>query len=129
MTPIRLENGLPFVSATIAHGAHRIVLETVLVDTGSAGTAIAADLLTAIGLRPEPDDVLRRLRGIGGVEYVFTKRVDALHVGTLALPDFQVECGDLRYGFALDAILGTDFLSRVGAVVDFRRLEIRHGDA
>src|SRR2546425_885197 len=83
-----------------------------LVDTGSAGTVIAADLLTTIGLRPEPDDVLRRLRGIGGVEYVFTKRIDAFHVGDLALSDLEVECGDLRYGFALDAILGTGFLSR-----------------
>ena len=59
---------------------------------------------------------------------MFTKRIDALHVGGLALSDLEVECGDLRYGLALDAILGTAFLNRVGAVVDFRRLEIRRGD-
>ena len=40
---------------------------------------------------------------------------------------FVAEVGGLMYGFDLDAIIGCDFLRRVGAVVDLGRMEIRAG--
>jgi len=39
--------------------------------------------------------------------------------------NFAIEVGAMDYGFAIDGIIGTDFLLQVGAVIDLSRLEIR----
>lgn len=62
---------------------------------------------------------------MGGVEFVFTKRLDGIAVGELEAPDFEVEVGALDYGFAVDGILGLDFLLRAEAVIDLGALELR----
>jgi hypothetical protein len=63
---IRLEDGLPFVTALLSYQGQRIELQKVLLDTGSAGTVLSADALMTIGLVYEADDVVHRIRGIGG---------------------------------------------------------------
>jgi hypothetical protein len=68
---------------------------------------------------------VHRIHGVGGVEFVFAKRVEAVQVGELHANDFEIEVGAMDYGFPIDGILGTDFLIRVGAVIDLHRLEIR----
>jgi hypothetical protein len=45
-------------------------------------------------------------------------------VGKLQVSDFDIEVGAMDYGFAIDGIIGTDFLLQVGAVIDLSRLEI-----
>ena len=62
--------------------------------------------------------------GIGGAEFVFVKRIDRLSVGELQVSDFAIEVGAMDYSFAIDGIIGTDFLLQVGAVIDLARLEI-----
>lgn len=73
----------------------------------------------------EPDDEIRRIRGVGGTEFVFMKRVDRVTVGELAVKDFLIEVGAMDYGFEMDGIIGMNFLIAVGAVLDLSRLEIR----
>lgn len=46
---IRLEDGLPFVEATIVVGGKTVELPVALLDTGSAGTLVTADRLWASG--------------------------------------------------------------------------------
>ncbi len=53
---IRLDNGLPFVEITIEQDGARLVLNQVLLDTGSAGCIFSADKLLEIGLAYEPGD-------------------------------------------------------------------------
>ena len=72
---------------------------------------------------------MQRIRGIGGAEFVFVKRIDRLSVGELQVSDFEIEVGAMDYGFAIDGILGTDFLLQVGAVIDLSRLEIHRASA
>ncbi len=40
---ITLRDGLPFVGVTLTHRGQSIALQSVLLDTGSAGTVLAAD--------------------------------------------------------------------------------------
>jgi hypothetical protein len=90
-------------------------MENVVLDTGSTGTVFAADKVLSLGLRYEAQDGVHPVRGVGGgVEFVFTKRVDRLSVGELRAD-----------GFEIDGILGMDILVRAGAAVDLARLEIR----
>ena len=123
---ITLRHGLPFVSVTIAYRDRQLQLANVLLDTGSAGTVFSADRVLPIGLLYEADDAVHRIRGVGGAEFVFSKRVDSLSLGELSVADFNIEVGAMDYGFELDGILGLDFLTRVGAVIDLAQMDV-HG--
>ena len=79
-----------------------------------------------MGLQYEADGPVQRIRGVGGAEFVFIKRIDRLAVGELQVSYFEIEVGAMDYGFAIDGIIGTDFLLQVGAVIDLSRLEIHH---
>ena len=122
---IRIKNGLPYVSATLVHHRQRVTLKNVLLDTGSAGTIFSTDRVAAIGLTYEPDDFVHRIRGVGGSEFVFTKRADELKVGELKVTGFELEVGAMNYGFDMDGIIGLDFLMKVGALVDLDEMELR----
>jgi hypothetical protein len=121
---IRLRDGLPFITATLTHHGQQLVLNNVLLDTGSAGVIFPTDAVLAIGLTYEPDDMVHRIRGVGGAEFVFTKQVHTLMVDGLQVNDFQIEIGAMDYGFDIDGIIGMDFLVEVGAIVDLSRLEM-----
>ena len=116
--------GAFYVTVTLLHGGRQLDLANVLLDTGSAGTLFAADQVLAVGLQYEADDPVQRIRGIGGAEFVFVKRVNRLSVGELQVNDFAIEVGAMDYGFAIDGIIGTDVLLQVGAIIDLSRLEI-----
>lgn len=121
---IQLKEGLPYATVSLTYQGSQITLENVLIDTGSGGTVFATDKVLAVGLRLEPNDTIERIRGVGGTEFVFTKRVDTLALGELAAHSFEIEVGAMAYGFELDGILGMDFLRQVEAVIDLARLEI-----
>jgi hypothetical protein len=121
---LRLENGLPYCEAVIHYRGQQVRLVSVLVDTGSRGSVFSADQLLNVGLSAEPGDPMHRIRGVGGVEFVYGRTIDRLEVAPLVVSHFQIEVGALDYGFALDGIIGTDFLLQTQAVIDFDRLEI-----
>ena len=121
---IRLRDGLPYVMASITHHGKQLTLESVLLDTGSAGTVFPTDKVLAIGLQYEADDIVHRIRGVGGAEFVFAKKVDRLSLGELQGNDFEIEVGAMDYGLEIDGIVGMDFLTRVGAVIDLAKLEV-----
>jgi predicted aspartyl protease len=122
---IRLEGGLPFVTATLRFGGRELSLPQVILDTGSASSVFSADEVSRLGLLAEPQDTLRRIRGVGGSEFVFARRLDALGLGELRVDAFEVQVGAMDYGFPLQGLLGLDFLRQAGAVIDLRDLEVR----
>ncbi len=121
---IRLNDGLPYISASLFYRNQRLNLVNVLLDTGSAGTILSADRVLAVGLQYEIDDIVHRIRGVGGAEFVFTKTVDALTLGELQIDNFEVEIGAMDYGIEIDGIIGMDFLTLIGATIDLHQLEI-----
>jgi predicted aspartyl protease len=121
---IRLQDGLPFVSTALVYQGHRLTLDNVLVDTGSGGTIFSADKVLAIGLQYEANDAVYRIYGVGGSEFVFTKRIEQLSIGEIETTNFEIEIGAMEHTFDIDGIIGMDFLTQVGAVIDLGRLEI-----
>lgn len=115
---------LPFVTVTIRYKGRNLELDNVLLDTGSAGTLFHVEGLMTVGLLMEPEDMIRRIRGVGGTEFVFSKRVDELSVGDLSVSHFDIEVGAMDYGFDLDGIIGLDFLRAVRAKIDLGALTI-----
>ncbi|MBI5565593.1 MAG: retropepsin-like domain-containing protein [Chloroflexi bacterium] len=116
-----LKDDLPFVSVTVAYQGRRLHISDILVDTGSASTILAADQVVHIDLVPEPTDVLKLIQGVGGTEAVFTRHVDHLQVDEQQLRGFEIEVGGLDYGFAINGILGMDFLTQTRAVIDLSK--------
>jgi len=121
---IRLEDGLPYVTVVLSHSGQQVSFEKVLLDTGSAGTIFATDKVLTVDLKMTPQDMIRRIRGVGGTEFVFMKWVDRLAIDDFGLDNFEIEVGAMQYGVELDGILGVDFLTRVGAVIDLAQMKV-----
>ena len=120
---LTLRDGLPFVTVSVVHDGIETEVADVLVDTGSASTVLSIDVL---GLRPRDTDRLRRMRGVGGFEVAFSRRMERVKVGDRHLDDFEVEIGAMDYGFGINGILGMDFLTRTGARLDLGRLTLEY---
>ncbi len=121
---ITVQHDLLFASASLIYSGKRVHCGNVLIDTGSAGTVFSINSVISIGIRPEPDDIVRELRGIGGTEFVFIKTLDTLSLGNFLMNDFEVEIGAMDYGFDIDGIIGLDFLLGVKAKIDLEQLLI-----
>lgn len=122
---IRIEGALPYVSATLTYGGKTRTFNHVVLDTGSAGSVFAADEVAELGILPETSDLLHRVRGVGGFEFVYSKKVDALALDTtMQVSDFVIQVGALHYGFPLQGIVGLDFLLATRAVLDFGDLKV-----
>lgn len=119
---ITIIHGLPFVRLKIGYCGKELLLDKVLLDTGSAGTIFNANVVGQIGVFPEENDVIDAIRGIGGVEYVYTKIFDEIQFDDVCLKKFQVEIGDMDYGMILDGIIGFDFISSACLVIDSDKL-------
>lgn len=121
---VQLRQGLPYITAKIEYEGRQLELSNVLLDTGSVGSIFSTDKLLTIGLHYEPDDLVHRIRGVGGAEFVFTKQIGCLALDELQVTNFEIEVGAMDYGFEIDGIIGMDFLTKVGAVIDLLHLEI-----
>jgi len=121
---IHILDGLAYVTATLNYKGQELVIENVILDTGSVGTVFSADKVSEIGLLMEPHDPIHRMWGVGGTEFVFGKRVTGLALGPLRVDDLTIQVGALDYGFAIEGIIGLDFLMQAGAIIDLDRLEV-----
>lgn len=117
--------GLPFVSMTVVFRGRELKLEKVLLDTGSSSTLLNADIVQEIGMVPEGNDIVDIIRGVGGVEYVYTKYLELIIVDEAILKDFQVGIGNMDYGMEIDGILGFNFLKHAGAVIDTGEMHLK----
>ncbi len=95
-----------------------------LIDTGSAGTVISSDRAEFIGIIPEENDVIYRISGVGGSEFVFSKVIDSIRIGSSEAKDFHTEVGAMNYGFDLDGIIGLDLLMHMKATIHLDKLTI-----
>ena len=121
---LTLQDDLAFTRLTIVYHGRTLDIDHVLLDTGSASTILAAREVANLGIVPERDDIVYTVRGVGGSEAVFTRRVDRVAVEAQALADFEIEVGSMNYGFDLNGILGMDFLTQAGAIISLRDLTL-----
>jgi predicted aspartyl protease len=125
---LTLKDDLPFVQVRLFYREAEIEIPQVLVDTGSASTILAAHAVAQAGIEPEMSDILYTIRGVGGTEAVFTRRVDRLRVGDSGIADFEIEIGGMDYGFDINGILGMDFMLRAGVIINLDELSLEFAD-
>lgn len=121
---LEFRDDLPFISIALAFRGKSTLIDNVLVDTGSASTILADYAVEAVDIAPELDDILYTIRGVGGIETVYTRHVQSLTIGQRALENVEIEIGGMNYGFSINGILGMDVLTRTGAVIDLNRFTI-----
>ncbi len=122
---LSLRDGIPFITAEFINDNNKIFTKNILIDTGAGSSILSSDIAIEIGLTPGPNDVINRVRGVGGYEFVYQKSIDSIRIGDTEVCNFTIEVGDMDYGFDIDGILGTDFLRASRAVIDMDKLMIR----
>ena len=121
---LALRDALILVSVTVVYQGREVEVPDMVVDTGSATTMLSTDAVAQIGIVPELHDVLHVVRGVGGTEVVFSRRVDRLQVGPRAVEQFEIEVGGIDKAFDINGILGLDFLLRIGAIINLGTLQL-----
>ena len=119
-----LKDSLPFTNVQLHYHGAEIEIPDVLIDTGSASTILAAHLVAQAGIEPEMSDTLYTIRGVGGTETVFSRRVDLLKVGPSTVADFEIEIGGMDYGFEINGILGMDYMLQTGMIINLDGLSL-----
>ena len=121
---LTLRDDLILIPVTVVYQGREIQVPDVVVDTGSATTMLSTDVVAQIEIVPEPQDILHVVRGVGGAEVVFSRRVDRLQVGPRAVEDFEIEVGGIDDAFDIKGILGMDFLLRTGTIINLGTLRL-----
>ncbi|MCT8136983.1 retropepsin-like domain-containing protein [Anaerobacillus sp. CMMVII] len=81
MKKLIIEDGLLLVDMELMYRGKPLWLKRVLIDTGSGSTIISTDLAETVGVIAEENDMIYRISGIGGSEFVFSKQVDLIKIG------------------------------------------------
>ncbi len=79
---IEIKNGMPYVTVILVHRQREIVLNNVLLDTGSYGCLFPIDVAVDLGIKFRQDDELDAIAGVGGTEFIVHKQIDGLKMGT-----------------------------------------------
>ena len=87
-------------------------------------TPLVAFIMEVTGMAQENDDVIREISGVGGSEFVLQKTVDTVVPDRVSVPSFNVQLGNLDYGFTMNDIMGLDLLRAVRATIDLDALEL-----
>lgn len=117
-----IDNGLLLTDMKITFNKQSLHLQRVLVDTGSGSTVISTDLAESIGIVPEKNDTIYRVSGVGGSEFVYSKKIDSVSIGEMQTETFELEIGAMNYGFDLDGIIGLDLLQRLKGIININKL-------
>jgi len=127
MVRFEFRHELPFVTVRLYAAEIVVTIENVLLDTGSARCVFRKTDLETRGIFASPDDIVRTMRGVGGIESIIEKRIDALKIegSDVRIQPFIIEMGGMDYGYGINGILGSDFFIQTGAVIDFASRTIR----
>lgn len=109
MVKLDFKYGFPFCKITIFYKGKSMVLDNVLIDTGSRGTVFKMDKVDVLGITIEKDDTIETISRVGGVEFVYKKIIDTINLGNLIINNFTIEVGVMDYGFEIYVIIGMYF--------------------
>jgi predicted aspartyl protease len=125
MKKLIIEDGLLLTDMELIFKGQSLLLKRVLVDTGSGSTVVSTDLVESIGIVAEEYDMIYRISGVGGSEFVYSKTVDSVRIGDIQTENFALEIGAMNYGFDLDGIIGLDLLQQTKAIINIDKLTLK----
>lgn len=93
-----------------------------IIDTGSAGTVVEVDDVSIDFLSRNARPI--RMVGVGGIQEGFAQTLSSVSLGGFSVKDFEIEFCNLKDDFGFDAIIGSNLLKALGAVIDYNTCEI-----
>ncbi len=78
---------------------------------------LKTEIAESLGIHYMQAESIMAVYGIGGRETVYTHDLNRLIIGDCAAINFYVEVGEMDYGLQIDAIVGVDILSSIGAII------------
>ncbi|WP_242866685.1 hypothetical protein [Clostridium sporogenes] len=66
MVKLQLKYGLPFCSIKLIYKDKEMILDNILLDTGSGGTGLKMDKVEEVGITIEENDIIETISGVGG---------------------------------------------------------------
>ena len=58
---------------------------------------LSAEIALELGLEPELMDIIQMMRGIGGKEFVYDKKIDKLALDSAFVQQYTIQIGDMDY--------------------------------
>ena len=118
------KHGPLFVTKACVVGPHGMSYPNLLLDTGSAHTIIAQEIIYSIGYNfADPERSQRIITG-SGYEIVPVVSVSKFYCLGQEIEHCQVLAHTLPFGVYVDGLLGMDFLSRFDVVMHFKKSRI-----
>lgn len=118
-------DNLLFVDIWINHRGKRKNIDKVLIDTGSATTIIKMDIVDELDIKPEDDDRIGSIAGVGGSEFVYFKEIDEIEIGGHKIEKFTIDIGAMDYGFEINGIIGLDLLLKIKSIIDLETMLLK----
>ncbi|EIJ78466.1 hypothetical protein PB1_12949 [Bacillus methanolicus PB1] len=98
------ENGLILTSVELRFKGKTRWIDSVAIDTGASLSILVVDKVDDIGIYFEPGDKLVSIVGIGGEEYCFSKKIDAIKLGDKSFSNVCIDFGNLN-GFDINGFV------------------------
>ncbi len=115
-----IKDDLLYLPITIFYD--REITFTGIIDTGSAGTVVEVDDVSIDLLSRDARPI--RMVGVGGIQEGFAQTLSSVSLGKFSVKDFEIEFCNLKDDFGFDAIIGSNLLKALGAVIDYNTCEI-----
>lgn len=92
---ISYDGQLISTSLSVTFQGKVLKINDVIIDTGSSHTIFSPDILEKIGVTYENGDPIYEAYGIGGTVPFYTKVMDEIQIGTLAVKNIEIDVGML----------------------------------
>jgi Aspartyl protease len=122
--PLERRNGLLYIRAAIGDGTIKPVIARLLVDTGSSYTVLSNRILQSSGCEIPLEPKLIPITAAGGIVQVPRFKVPVFSTLGRSEHSYSIVALDLPSSAGIDGLLGIDFLSLCGALIDIKRCQI-----
>ncbi len=121
---VERQDYLFYIRAGIGGKDDRRKVIRLLVDTGARHTVLPAQLLQEFGYSLNQPVRQVRITAAGGILQVPILAVAWFNCLGINIPAFEVIALDLPRSAGVDGLLGMDFLTTIGAIVDIQQMQI-----
>ncbi len=112
--------GLLYLPLTVSYNSE-ITLNGII-DTGSAGTVVEVEDFSIELL--SRDGCMVTMIGVGGIQEAFAQTVSQVSIGEFSVKNLEIEFSNLKEDFGFSAIIGSNLLDALQAVIDYSKREI-----
>jgi hypothetical protein len=119
MVNLTYKNGLLYTSLILYHDGKEVLVEDVIVDTGTFHTIISPVFLEELDTEVELDDEIVNAYGLGGGRCSsLRKRIESISIGEISMANMRIDFGEIDPQDRVNGLLGLDLLKASKVIID-----------